>query len=183
MHRCKDILIKSRDVRFVPVVLTLTLVLSSCSSFGPWPGGAADRDYFEALYAEDEANQALQEEADYLYWIRRFYNGLNLVPGWNQASRQLLARVEEEQQAEVSDRLDILGRDIASEWAKDNRVRLINTRMVNIWRQALMEAIAQDDLLPFLDVLEADVNALLSGSLDGDDIYFERYYEDEFDDF
>src|SRR5690606_37096368 len=125
--------------------------------------------------------QRVQAEDDYLLWVTRFYTGNGPVPGWLDMTEQVLERLPLEQHANVEARLFELGGRIGMEWAKDNSVRRINTRAAGVWRDALLEALAQDDLDAFLDRLSADVDALLNGTLDGDAIRFERYYVDEFD--
>jgi hypothetical protein len=75
----------------------------------------------------------------------------------------------------------MLGRHIGGEWAKHNDVRRLNTRTAAVWRDALLEALRQNDLDAYLLRLEEDVAAMLSGQLGNDAIRFERYYVDEFD--
>jgi hypothetical protein len=57
----------------------------------------------------------------------------------------------------------------------------LDTRTAAVWRDALLEALAQDDLDAYLLRLEQDVAALMNGELANDTIRFERYYVDEFD--
>lgn len=161
----------------------LVLLLTACASRPPsdWPAGAQPLEYFERSYSADAQNQAFQSQADYLGWVSRFYEGVSPVPGWLEMSRQVLADMEEPARSEVERRLFALGGVIGAEWAKDNNVRRLDSRMANVWRDALIEARAQDDIPGFLTRLESDIDALLAGELSGDDIYFERYYIDEFD--
>ena len=157
-------------------------LLVSCSSMEPaqTPPDAAEDPWFAAQYEQDDANQAVQERQEYLSWIQRFYNGMNRIPGWQFMSEQVVEKAPVDEQAEVSQRLNSLGRVIAAEWAKDNRVRLITTRMVNIWRQALEEAVSQEELLPYLEQVETDIERLLAERLPPEEIEFERYFIDEF---
>lgn len=167
------------------ILLVAVLLLDACtvvSDTAPdWPSGLPPREAFLAAWNGDPANAELQPLETYLTWVQRFYQGVNLVPGWLDVSRDVLARVPEAERPEVGRRLQDLGVTIGSEWAKDNRQRRINTRHASVWRDALLEALAQDDLLPFLDRVEADAAALLNGELNGDVVRFERYYIDEFD--
>ncbi|MDC0598746.1 hypothetical protein OAP18_02785 [Gammaproteobacteria bacterium] len=150
----------------------------------PWPENIPSKEYFIAAYQAAEADHEFQTQEDYLYWVLRFYNGLNsVVPGWLGITAQVLDRLEEPQRSVVEARLYALGSRIGTEWPKDNRVRLLNSRSANVWRDALIEALNRDELDSYLDVLEQDVDDLLAGTLDNDEIYFERYYVDEFDDF
>ena len=165
-------------------VLPVLLFLSSCALFQlsrEWPEQAPAREVFEQHYQMDQANQALQKQRDYLLWVSRFYRGMDPVPGWLEMTRRVSERVPAPQRTEVQDRLYELGIAIGSEWARDNSVRRIDNRIANAWRDALLEALAQDDVLNFLDRVEQDAAELLAGRLDPDEIYFERYYIDEFD--
>ena len=82
---------------------------------------------------------------------------------------------------EVRQRLFHLGGRIGSEWAKPNAVRRLNTRNAAVWRDALIESINQGELDDYIDRVETDVESLLAGELSKEDIFFERYYIDEFD--
>lgn len=159
------------------------LFLSSCAMLGAgqWPEGAPARAFFERQYQADAINQARQSEDDYLMWVERFYTGLDPVPGWLEMTRRVLAGLEEPPRMEVEGRLFELGRRLSAEWAKDNAVRGLDSRMVNVWRDALVEALARDDVLDYLERVEEDIDRLLAGSLEPDDIYFERYYVDDFE--
>ena len=162
--------------------LVLLLVLTGCASApAPWPADLPPRVVFLAAWEADVPNQALQTRDDYLLWVERFYTGYNLAPGWLDVTRETLALIQEAERPDVAQRLGGLGTRIAAEWAKDNSVRRIATRHAAVWRDALVEAIAQADLLAYLARVEADVTALLGGELDPDAVVFERYYVDEFD--
>jgi len=146
-----------------------------------WPAGVPAASPFRAAWRADAANRSLQSEADYLQWVQRFYLGGNLVPGWLDLSEQVLQDLNEAEQASVSGRLWQLGMRIGREWAKDNAVRRVNTRMVAVWRDALLEALRREDLEAYLLLLEHDVAALLAAELGAEEILFERYYINEFD--
>ena len=60
-------------------------------------------------------------------------------------------------------------------------MRKLNSRSAGVWRDGLIEALNQNDLDAYLDRVNQDVDDLLSGVIDLEEIYFERYYEDEFD--
>lgn len=149
-----------------------------------WPDSAYPRSYFEAAYREDELAQQYQSEEEYLLWVTRFYNGYSIAPGWLNLTRQVMERLEGQDpawQAEVEERLYDLGGRIGAEWAKDNEVRLLNTRNAAVWRDALIESLNQDDLANYMIRVENDVESILAGELDKEAIYFERYYEDDFE--
>lgn len=148
---------------------------------GDWPDGSPPATYFQATWERDESNQALEPLDNYLLWVSRFYRGFSGVPGWLSITEQVLARVPATENERIAARLYDLGARIGGEWAKHNEVRRLNTRSAAVWRDALLEALARDELNDYLDRLDSDVNALLAGELDNDLIRFERYYIDEFD--
>ncbi len=168
----------------LPLLLTLIALLAACATRPPeppWPDGIPPRAYFETEWRESARNQALQSEEQYLLWVTRFYTGYGAVPGWLNMTSQVLQRIPPAERAQIEARLFELGGRIGAEWAKDNSVRLLSTRSAGVWRDALLEALARNELNAYLDRLSADVDALLSGELHNDAIRFERYYIDEFD--
>ena len=166
----------------VLAVLSVFL-LSSCSILkqDAWPEGAPSQTYYTDYYAESLNVHPYQSEEDYLMWIGRFYEGFNILPGWQDITGKVLEEVSPEETEAMDSRMFELGKKISQEWAKDNRVRLINSKMANIWRDTFLESIELNDLMNFVSMLETDVDALLAGNLDSEEIYFERYYEDSFD--
>jgi hypothetical protein len=167
------------------LLLAAQVLLVACGTVTPssvdWPEELPRRSLFVAAWEADAANRQLQDLDNYLDWVQRFYIGNNLVPGWTTMTRELQARVTPLRWQAVEPRMQALGERIAAEWAKDNSLRRINTRCAAVWRDALQESLVRDDLDGFLTRLEADVTALLDGSLVADQIRFERYYVDEFD--
>lgn len=170
-------------LKFLPGLAAL-LLIGACATpvpDTPWPAEVQEPTSFSAVWRSDAVNQPLQTETEYLTWVLRFYEGFNMVPGWLSMSEQVGTRLTERERAAVAATLEVLGTRMATEWAKDNSVRLVSTRMVAVWRDALLEALAQEDLPAYLQKLDEDLTAILSGELGGDDIVFERYYYDEFD--
>lgn len=166
------------------LLLVLTTALAACAIRAPtppWPEGAAPPELFRSEWRRSADNQRLQAEEEYLLWVTRFYTGNGPVPGWLDMTEQVLQRSPPERRANISQRLFELGGRIGREWAKHNDVRRLNTRSAGVWRDALLEALARDELDMYLERLSADVDALLSGALSNDAIQFERYYIDEFD--
>jgi hypothetical protein len=164
-------------------LIPLFLFLGACVLREPvtqWPDGIPARAFFVEQWQQDAVNRDIQPIEDYLLWINRFYQGFNLVPGWLQVIERVSSRVAVEESATVRLQLEGLGRRIGSEWAKDNQVRKLNTRMAAVWRDALIEALAQDDLQAYIARMSQDVEGIMAGALQGDDIQFERYYLDEF---
>jgi hypothetical protein len=160
------------------------LLLTACALRPPalvWPEGIPPQSVFRAEWRQTPANQSLQSEDNYLLWVTRFYEGFSGVPGWLDMTEQVLERLPASEHEWVAARLLELGGRIGREWAKDNAVRVLNTRSAAVWRDALLEALARDELEAYLDRLSQDVDALLAGELTNDLIRFERYYVDEFD--
>jgi hypothetical protein len=171
------------SLKFLPTLAAL-LLLCACTTPLPqpdWPAELPARQIFTTVWRSAAVNQTVQSEDDYLLWVRRFYQGYNLVPGWLSMSAQVNERLTPRERAAVARSLRELGSRIGAEWAKDNGVRLVNTRMVAVWRDALLEALAQEDLPAYLERLDADMDAVLNGRLAADEVVFERYYVDEFD--
>ena len=165
-------------------LLLLLAALSSCSTtprVEDWPDNMPPVSYYVDAWQLDESNQRLQVLDDYLVWIRRFYEGFNIAPGWFNLTEQVFERLPASRHEVIGNRLYELGRIISVEWAKHNDVRLIDTRNAAIWRDALQESLSKNDLDNYLERVEADIAAMLAGTLTRSDIEFERYYVDEFD--
>jgi hypothetical protein len=168
----------------IAILLGLLITLSACAvrDVGPpWPDGIPPRGSFIAEWQASGDNRMLQSEEEYLEWVLRFYDGYTNVPGWLDITQQVLERLPAADRERVGARLSELGARIGGEWAKDNAVRLLDTRAGAAWRDALLEALARNELDEYLDKLTTDVDALLAGTLDKSAIRFERYYVDEFD--
>jgi hypothetical protein len=80
----------------------------------------------------------MNDDREYRKWLKTFYEGSFLVKGWTARKRELLASMESPGEAEKI--LDELGRLIGEEWAKDNRIRKIDTDDVKTWGERLQEA-------------------------------------------
>jgi len=166
--------------RYLTIFIT-TLVLPACSILQPpdyWSDQLPAEEYFIDTYQLATDNQAFQEMDSYLDWIKIFYLGSPLSPGWLQLTEELLYEAPADKNQEYTERMQVLGRLIGAEWAKNNAVRLIDTRCASVWRDALIEAIELDDLESYMQRFEADVNAIFAGSLNKQDIVFTRYYEE-----
>ncbi len=167
-------------------LLFVLMLLGACRSVAPPESYSAlvggDEQFFFTAWEADAPNSNLQTRTQYMEWVVRFYNGAANLPGWSQMTEQVLARLPAEKQGSVAAQLSTLGKRIGAEWAKDNSVRLIDTRIGAVWRDALLEALSENDVDNYLARLTADLDALLKRQLAPDTIQFERYYKDEFDD-
>ncbi len=77
-------------------------------------------------------------------WIKTFFEGNWLVPGWNARSASLLDASPPAERAALRDRLQQLGDRIAPEWARDNGVRRIDNGDLERWGKALAAARRKD---------------------------------------
>lgn len=163
-------------------IFITTIALSSCSVFQSsdyWPDRLPPQDFFIESYQADTNNQVYQVQESYLDWVRVFYLGNALSSGWLELTEELVSEAPENKKQQYAELMGFLGQRIGTEWAKDNRVRLIDTRSASVWRDALIEAISVGDLDNYMLRFEADVSEILAGSLDKEEISFTRYYEEE----
>ena len=72
-----------------------------------------------------------------------------------------------------------IGRLVSPEWSKDNNYRVINTRHVSIWGNALNESIIKQEPFVVLDKVLADIKQLLSRTLTPEEIRYSRYYDEK----
>ncbi len=154
------------------------LALLSCQSTdrGDWPDTLPSQEYFVAAYYADSINQELQSEDAYLGWIRSFYEGNLMSPtGWLQMQSLVLANATPADRATIESRLDQLGAAIAAEWAKENRGRAIDSRMLSLWASLLQLAADATQQQRTIDVIATDVEDLLAGALSRDVIQESRY--------
>jgi len=154
------------------------LVLTSCigGRAADWPQELPPRQIFIEAFHSDVSNQSLQTQAAYLSWIRSFYTGTLIYPtGWLDIQRQLLARSSPEQRQDLQDKLAELGVAIGSEWAKENRNRLIDNRMLALWGSILQLAEAEGKQAESVELIAADVDRLYQGDLGKQAIVESRY--------
>jgi hypothetical protein len=103
----------------------------------------------------------MSDDREYRKWLKTFYEGSFLVKGWTARKEELLASMEEQDEAEKM--LDELGKLIGGEWAKDNRVRKIDTDDVKRWGEQLQEAKGGTDkkIIAELKKIKKDVTKTL----------------------
>jgi hypothetical protein len=164
------------------IFFLLASTLSSCTIFqssDDWSAQLPPKSYFVDYYQRSTDNHPYQDQESYLGWVKIFYEGNPLSPGWLQLTEGLLFESPEDKKQEYADVMAELGQRIGAEWAQNNRVRLIDTRCASIWRDALIEAVEIGDLENYMLRFQADVYAILEGSLDKEEIEFSRYYEEQ----
>ena len=171
-------------------ILSVSFLLSSCigTDLSNWPDSIPQQQLFIDVYQADIDNQQLQSRNEYLEWVLNFYQGsLVYRSGWLDIEAEVLNTVAPQD----IDRLDLelhkLGAAIGLEWAKDNRVRLIDSRMLALWGSTLQLSENYDQQLRSIEVITKDVDDLLNGQLQKSDIAQTRYAEllqlEFFDDF
>ncbi|MEO0368997.1 MAG: hypothetical protein AAF197_09465 [Pseudomonadota bacterium] len=180
----------------VKTLFLLTLLvfgLSACQTRitdENWPENIPDKAYFvqtgSTLIGEQDPDFD-KELNTYLLWVKRFYIGSIIYPlGWNEMSAQFLESLPatDNSQADVTNRLAILGRDIAAEWSQESSKSKISSGNVATWGAALRKAAERGEQLTFLTQVEDDVSKLLTGELSSNMIDQDRYYpEQDYDNF
>ena len=166
-------------LRYLLVVFAFTVTACAPQQVreSSWPGYLPLRSYFLAVYEQDETNKQQQTEEEYLAWVVRYYEGWEFYPrGWNQIAQEIVQAQKEPKAVDnVKAKLQSLGLLISAEWAKNNRTRLIHTRQVALWANAMATAIAQGETLKLLDMVLSDVKAILAGKLTAEAIGPSRY--------
>jgi len=96
---------------------------------------------FRPRYVEDETNRARQSWRQYWKWVQMFYSGNLLARGWTRECEVILERVQaSEPRIRLTARMNMLGRMVVAEWAKDNAVRRIGRADIRQWRSRLRDA-------------------------------------------
>lgn len=165
-------------------ILLLCATLSACATLPKghqWPESIPPRSYFTDYYSRDKASQSVLPQSEYLTWVHRFYFGWELYRrGLLQATDELLATLPEpSEQNYARHKMIKLGTLIAPEWAKNHQYRVINSRHMLIWGNALNEAMVKKQQLLILDKISHDAEHLLAGKLKPKQIYNDRYYPQE----
>jgi len=97
-------------------------------------------------------------------WFRKFYEGTFLIKGWRSRMKELLQPFSPDKKEEMRGLLDNLGEKIGREWAKDNRVRRVDTPLLQKWGQDLVSAKRKgpDLLTEAIRNLDIEVDDLLA---------------------
>lgn len=158
------------------------VLLPSCSVLQSeptdWSADWPPESYFQAAYQLDKANQTEQSYAEYILWIKRFYSGWLFYPGgWDGMVQQLLTT----KKVPVSNawfRQEMLqvGASISSEWAKSDNHRLINSRHLLNWSDAVRRSVALGQEKWLLAEITADIVGLLDGTLSASVISSKPYF-------
>lgn len=127
----------------------LSVCLAGCASSS---GRAVDPHFIEA-WNDDSRNREIQTRDEYLMWVNSFYDGTPLVPGWARRQEELCGSLDPEQAALAALKLEALGRLLAAEWAKDNRVRRVDSNFLVRLAKELADARDSGSLIETLDEL------------------------------
>ena len=73
-------------------------------------------------------------------WFQEFYEGTFLIKGWKHRMQELLQAIPGEERKHVKDLLEGLGQKIGREWARENRLRRIDTSALQKWGEDLRSA-------------------------------------------
>ncbi len=169
--------------------LVLISLLSACAGLrdgtsSEWPQGFPPASFFVSAYEADTANHELQSLQEYLYWVRRFYEGTALYPtGWNDLTADVLAATPDPDLASKrKQKLHRLGRDIAAEWSKDSSVNRVESYHLAVWGGAAGRAVDVGNVDETLQKVSHDVQKLLLLALPPEVITESRYHPEDPDD-
>jgi hypothetical protein len=151
------------------VLSTAACLLASCAARvdaprAPAPG-ALDVPQLTRLYEADGENRARQTLEVYLEYVRMFFEGRGLAPGWNSIAARLSAKAGEEERPEISERLSRLGAAVSVEWARDNGIRRVDTTALRAWAAQLARAGESGRIGEALAAVEREAAARIGGSL------------------
>ncbi|MFC1529862.1 hypothetical protein ACFL6R_03995 [Gemmatimonadota bacterium] len=113
-------------------------------------------EHFRLRYELDQRNRNRQRWNRYWGWIKTFYAGNILARGWTEQCGRILEALPADYEREaLIGRMNVLGRLIAAEWAKDNNVRVIATSDLQRWGGQMRRAMRrrnQADPAPIIDL-------------------------------
>ncbi len=95
---------------------------------------------------------------------QKFLKGTFLIKGWNARADQILRAAPPNDREALRSLLLGLGEKIGREWAKDPKIRKIDTIMLQKWGQQLKQASAAsaDEMTARLRRIDGEVNSILS---------------------
>lgn len=155
------------------------LLLVGCTSLpreNHWPRDLPPRKVFVSAYHNDSDNAQLQDLESYLTWVIRFYDGNGIVgTSWREVTDGIVHALQGDALKQARTHLHRMGRLIASEWAKANEVRVINTRMLSLWGAVMLAADDPEDRVAAMELISGDIIELLDGTRDPRSISESRY--------
>ncbi|MFC1629462.1 hypothetical protein ACFL3H_10195, partial [Gemmatimonadota bacterium] len=127
-------------------------------------------EHFRAQYEIDQINCSRQRWERYWGWVQSFYHGNILARGWTNTCGRIVDDLPGGYPGDdLIGRMNVLGRLIAAEWAKNNAVRSITTHDLQQWGALMRKAIRgrdTDDPTPVLNAfrqIELEVHVLGNG--------------------
>ena len=165
----------------LPLLCLLLVIQAACTTVRPqgeWPENMPSAIYYAEQYSQGgESLAQVQSLENYYMWVKRFYTGWVLQPqGWHWLPNAVSEAIEEPaQRKRVRDKMALMGRQISAEWAKDSDHRVINTRHLLVWSNAVRLSVRNETEEQLADQVMADVDALLQGQLAPSAISKARY--------
>ncbi|MBU0944425.1 MAG: hypothetical protein KJ804_14430 [Proteobacteria bacterium] len=97
-------------------------------------------------------------------WYNKFQKGGLFFDGWQEISKDVVAKVPEEEKIKTKVTLQVLGDKIGSEWCKNNEIRKISTEMLKEWGDQLRRAVASSStqIASVIHSIEYEVDTLLT---------------------
>ena len=117
-------------MRFIYWGIALFLSVQSCSGMAFANEAQAALTGRTTAYRYEIPESLTPEERS---WFKTFQEGNILSMGWQEISAEILTRTAPDQRQERRIALDNLGRKIGMEWCRQNRVRKVNSSMLQEW--------------------------------------------------
>jgi len=95
--------------------------------------------------------------------------------GWLEIEDRVVAGFAAEEKPLVRLEVQQLGAVIAAEWAKDNELRMIDTRILALWGSILQLTVNSEQRSAGIELIGLDANGLISGRLTKSVITEARY--------
>jgi hypothetical protein len=167
--------------------LALSLIFSGCASVKEkktWPAEIPPIHVYTDYYSQDVGHQTALTEQEYLLWVHRFYYGWALYNrGWLKATDELVATLKtENDKKDAKEKMLAIGKLVSPEWAKNKQYRVINSRHLGIWGNAINSSILAKEQMLMLDKILLDVQLLLEKRVEPNSIIEARYYLADSDD-
>jgi hypothetical protein len=160
--------------RFLTItVLTASALLVASHEVGRAAPAALSENMYGCPATADPYLGLTFNDAEHHLWYRRFWTGactslpfLSCFPGvpyWEQTVEQLVAELSPDLRNAAREKACRLGKMVGYEWAKDNRIRKIDTAQLRVWIDQLQHP---PDLDLTLDKIEREAKGL--GAVDPD---------------
>ncbi len=99
-------------------------------------------------------------------WFKKFYEGSFLIKGWKHRMQELLQAVPDSDREKAKDLLEGLGQKIGREWARENRLRRIDTATLQKWGDDLRSAKRKGAavLVEKIRILDREVDGIIGSA-------------------